>query len=78
MDRRLRELSGGKRTLDDFARYAYQQAMRSWPTKRGLPSTLEELQQQLETFSGASWQQFFADYVRGTKPLPLDRYLPAG
>jgi len=77
MDRRLRELSGAKRTLDDFARYAFQQAMRSWPTKRGLPSTLEELQQQLETFSGASWQQFFDDYVRGTKPLPLDRYLPA-
>jgi hypothetical protein len=77
MDRRIRELSTGERSLDDFVRHAFQEALQVWPAKRGLPETAGDIQRQLEGFTGASWQQFFDDYVRGTKYIDLEPYLPS-
>ena len=54
--------------------FAFQKALHVWPAKRGLPETVGDIQRQLERFTGESWQQFFDDYVRGTKYIDLDPY----
>ena len=64
MDLRLRTLTAGEASLDDLFRYLYQ----TWYLQgRGVPE--DGIQSALETLSGTSWADWFAQYVEGTGPF---------
>ena len=63
--------SGGKKDLGDFMKHAYQKFY-----EEGKPGyTDEEFKRELEKFTGSSLDDFYRDYVNGTKQIDFDSFL---
>lgn len=78
LDLDLRARSGGRRSLNDVMRWLWQHTYRAPRATYYLPGrgyTDADVEQAVEAVAGASYQQFFADYVSGTQPIPYDHYL---
>lgn len=63
--------SGAKQSLDDAMRYAYNEFYK----KKGRGYTDAEFKVVLEKFAGENLDQFYADYINGTKSLDFNTYL---
>jgi hypothetical protein len=70
LDRRIRETTAGRCDFDGFVRYFYQYGLTHLPF-----TDTAQIQAHLEAYTGASFQQFFADYIYGTVVLPMAPYL---
>ncbi|MCI0707544.1 MAG: PDZ domain-containing protein [Ignavibacteriae bacterium] len=70
LDLEIRQRSKNEHSLDDVMRTMYERFPLS-----GTGYTLADLQKVSEEFGGGSFQQFFEDYVWGTKPLEWEKYL---
>jgi|SRR5579872_811902 len=69
VDTRLRELSGGKRSLDDFAHAFYAGA----PNPGPVTYTFADVVQALQAVAPFDWGKFFTDHLNGHGPgAPLD------
>lgn len=66
LDLKIREASGGERSLDDAMQLMYER----FPLRLG-GYTSEQFQAVCEEVAGESLEPFFARYVRSTAPLPL-------
>lgn len=78
IDLDLRAASQGRKSLNDVMRWLWEHTYRAPRTTYYLPGrgyTEADVQRALEAVAGASFSQFFDDYVRGTQPLPYDRFL---
>ena len=72
LDLEIRKLSENKKSLDDVMRYLFSEFF-----KKGRNYTPEDFQKACELMAGASLDQFFAKYVRGTEELNYDESLRA-
>lgn len=72
LDLEIRRRTAGARSLDDVMRALYTDF-----AKRERNFTPEDLQRTAERIAGASLEDFFNSYVRGTKELPYDELFPA-
>lgn len=70
LDVRIRTLSGGAKSLDDVMRYLYAEFF-----KKGKNYTPADFQKASELAAGASLEDFFDKYVRGTDELDYDGIL---
>ncbi len=70
LDIRIRTLSGGAKSLDDVMRYLYDEF-----AKKGKNFTPEDYQKVSEMMAGASLEDFFDKYVRGTEEIDYDGIL---
>ncbi|HWP82941.1 MAG TPA: PDZ domain-containing protein [Bacteroidota bacterium] len=70
LDLEIRSSSGNKSSLDDVMRMMY----RRFPLGKG-GYTVHDFQKAAEEAAGKSLQQFFNDYVHGTRPLEWEQYL---
>jgi predicted metalloprotease with PDZ domain len=69
LDLQVRQLSKNKHSLDDVMRTMFER----FPLGKGY--TVDDLQKVCEEMAGGSLEQFFADYVHGTKPIPWEELL---
>jgi predicted metalloprotease with PDZ domain len=72
LDLEIRKGSRAAKSLDDVLRYLYQAFY-----KKGLNYTPEDFQKAAESMAGASLNDFFARYVRGTEELDYNASLGA-
>jgi predicted metalloprotease with PDZ domain len=70
LDARMRETTGGARTLDDLMRALYKRFPLSGPGY-----TSDDVLALLTELTGEDFEPFFARYVRGTEPLALEEAL---
>lgn len=70
LDMEIRSRTSGARSLDDVMRYLNENF-----AKKGVGFPEEELPKIVEQLSGASVDQFWRDYVDGTRELPFEGYL---
>ncbi|WP_082911365.1 M61 family metallopeptidase [Pedobacter psychrophilus] len=63
--------SGGKQSLDDAMRFAYNDFYK----KKGRGYTDAEMKLVFENYVGENLNQFYADYINGTKSLDINKYL---
>ena len=70
LDIRIRTLSGGAKSLDDVMRYMYDEF-----AKKGRNYTPADYQKAAEMMAGASLEDFFDKYVRGTAEIDYDGIL---
>ncbi len=70
LDIRIRTLSGGAKSLDDVMRYLNEEF-----AKKGKNFTPEDFQKAAEMAAGASLEDFFDKYVRGTEEIDYDGIL---
>jgi len=70
LDLEIRQRSKNKYSLDDVMRALYKRF--PWD---GTGYTVEDFRKLCEEFGGESFEQLFADYVYGTKPLDWERAL---
>lgn len=70
LDLTVREKTNGAVTLDAVMNYLYQEY---YLQDRGVPENGVQLA--LERLTRDSWQEFFDDYVHGTKPFPYEKIL---
>ena len=70
LDIRIRTLSGGAKSLDDVMRYLYDEF-----AKKGRNYTPADYQKASEMMAGASLEDFFDKYVRGTAEIDYDGIL---
>ena len=71
LDLRIRQLSGGKKSLRDLFHWMndhYARQHRFFPDSEGV-------QQAAEAIAGQSFADFFRDYVAGVKEIPYDDFL---
>lgn len=71
LDLQIIEASGAKQSLDDAMRYAYNEFYK----KKGRGYTDAEFKAVLEKFAKQNLDQFYADYINGTKSLDFNKYL---
>ncbi len=71
LDLQIIEASGAKQSLDDAMRYAYNEYYK----KKDKGYTDEEFKAVLEKFAKQNLDQFYADYINGTKSLDFNKYL---
>ncbi|WP_017258485.1 M61 family metallopeptidase [Pedobacter arcticus] len=71
LDLQIIEASGAKQSLDDAMRYAYNEYYK----KKGRGYTDAEFKAVLEKFTKQNLDQFYADYINGTKSLDFNKYL---
>jgi predicted metalloprotease with PDZ domain len=72
LDLEIRERSGGTKSLDDVLRHIYQAFY-----KKGLNYTPSDFQKAAESMAGASLDEFFSRFVRGTEELDYNASLAA-
>ena len=72
LDLEIRKRSNGSKSLDDVMRYLYTEFF-----KKDRNYTPADFQKAAELAAGASLEQFFAEYVRGTKELDYNAALVA-
>jgi predicted metalloprotease with PDZ domain len=80
LDLDIRARTGGRKNLDDVMRWMWTHTYRAPRTTDYLPGrgyTDLDIEHALDAVTGASYQQFFHDYIRGTQPIPYDHYLAA-
>jgi len=70
LDLEIRQRSKNKYSLDDVMRALYKRF--PW---NGAGYTVEDFRKLCEEFGGGSFEQLFADYIYGTKPLDWERAL---
>lgn len=70
LDLELRRQSENKVSLDDVFKYLYDNAYKK---NRGVGE--DEIQKVCEQLTGKSFQQFFDNYIHGTKPYPYNEML---
>ena len=70
LDVRIRTMSNGTKSYDDVLRYLYNEFY-----KKGRNYTPEDFQKAAELAAGASLEDFFDKYVRGTEELDYDGIL---
>ena len=70
LDIHIRTLSGGAKSLDDVMRYLYDEF-----AKKGRNYTPADYQKASEMMAGASLEDFFDKYVRGTAEIDYDGIL---
>lgn len=70
LDIRIRTLSNGAKSLDDVMRYLYNEFF-----KKGKNYTPADYQKAAEMMAGASLEDFFDKYVRGTDEIEYDAIL---
>lgn len=71
LDLRIRELTHGTKSLRDLFQF-----MNAQYAKQGrFYDDSRSVQEAAEKVAGASFEEFFAKYVRGTQPFPYDDYL---
>ena len=73
IDAMIIESSKGKKSLDDFMQLLYKKYYKDENT--GM--TPAQFQESLEEFIGEDLDQFFDDYVYGTKTVPYNKYFDA-
>ncbi len=73
IDAMIIESSKGKKSLDDFMQLLYKKYYKDENT--GMTPT--QFQESLEEFIGEDLDQFFNDYVYGTKTVPYNKYFDA-
>ncbi|HEX7367790.1 MAG TPA: PDZ domain-containing protein [Pelobium sp.] len=71
LDLEIINASDAKFSLDDAMRYAYNEFYK----KKGTGYTDAEFKMVLEKFTKSNLNQFYADYINGTKKLDFDKYL---
>lgn len=71
LDAEIRSSSKGKYSLDDVMRFLYNEYYKK--QERGF--TEQEVQAAMEKYAGKSMQQFFDDYINGTKEIDYDKFL---
>lgn len=71
MDLAIINHSKGKQSLDDAMRYAYKEFYKN----KGRGYTDAEFKAVLESYTGQNLDQFYADYINGTKDLDFNTYL---
>jgi predicted metalloprotease with PDZ domain len=69
LDLEIRHFSNNKHSLDDVMRAMFER----FPLGKGY--TVDDLQRVSEEMAGAPLQEFFADYVHGTTPIPWEQFL---
>jgi predicted metalloprotease with PDZ domain len=72
LDLEIRKRSGGTKSLDDVLRHIYQAFY-----KKGLNYTPSDFQKAAESMAGASLDEFFSRFVRGTEELDYNASLAA-
>ncbi|MGH9481141.1 MAG: hypothetical protein ACRD1L_03530 [Terriglobales bacterium] len=81
LDLDIRRRTHGRKSLDDAMRWLWSNTYHAPRATYYLPGrgyTDTDVRHALEAAAGgASYAQFFADYVSGTKPIPYDDYLQA-
>ncbi|MGH9394832.1 MAG: hypothetical protein ACRD1E_11730, partial [Terriglobales bacterium] len=80
LDLELRRRSRGAKSLNDAMRWLWENTYHAPRTSYYLPGrgyTEADVEQAIEAVAGASYADFFRDYVAGTKPIPYDQYLSA-
>ncbi|HET8828791.1 MAG TPA: PDZ domain-containing protein [Pelobium sp.] len=71
LDLTIINASDAKLSLDDAMRYAYNEYYK----KKGRGYTSEEFKAVLEKYTKQNLDQFYADYINGTKALDFNKYL---
>lgn len=71
LDLAIINASDAKLSLDDAMRYAYNEYFK----KKGRGYTNEEFKAVLEKYTKQNLDQFYADYINGTKALDFNKYL---
>jgi predicted metalloprotease with PDZ domain len=69
IDLKLRAETNGEQSLDKVFAYLYETY---YQEGHGVPENGVQLA--LESLSGVSWEEFFAQYVHGTEPVPYDDF----
>lgn len=71
LDLEIINASDAKQSLDDVMRYSYNE----FHNKKGRGYTDAEFKKVLEKFTKQNLDQFYADYINGTKTLDFNKYL---
>jgi predicted metalloprotease with PDZ domain len=70
LDVKMRNMTKGKKSLDDVFRYLYKEY---YEKDKGVPE--EGIQKAVETLTGESWKEFFEKYVNGVEKIDYEAIL---